>query len=95
MALYRTQMRIVAAVLTTARDYGNNNEGVGVTIILRKANLSYGRLIRILKELVSSGLLEEMGKIRGSRYRISEKGIIFLREYSRFEEFAQSFGLRL
>ncbi|MEM2338883.1 MAG: DUF4364 family protein, partial [Nitrososphaerales archaeon] len=77
------------------RDYGNNGEGVGVTTLLRKANLSYSRLMKILKELVKSGLLEEIAQDKSSKYRISEKGLEFLEVYSRFEEFAQSFGLRL
>lgn len=92
---YRTQVRIIADVLSTARDYGNGEEGVGVTLLLRKANLSYARLLRILHDLVSSGLMEEIPYERGSRYRINERGLKFLQAYAAFEEFAQSFGLRL
>ncbi|MCS7115873.1 MAG: winged helix-turn-helix domain-containing protein [Nitrososphaerota archaeon] len=95
MVTYRTQIKIIADILTTARDYDNNNEGVGVTILLRKANLSYSRLMKILKELVKSGLMEEVIGDKTSRYRISDRGREFLEVYSRFEEFAQSFGLRL
>lgn len=91
---YRTQIKIIADVLATARDY-SGDEGVGVSVILRKANLSYSRLVKILDSLVSSGLLEEVEKKRGSKYKISSKGLEFLEVYSKFEEFAQSFGLRL
>jgi predicted transcriptional regulator len=44
---------------------------------------------------VGSGLLLELNKDKISKYMISEKGIQFLAAYSSFEDFAQSFGLRL
>ncbi len=88
-------MKIIADVLTTARDYGVEEGGVGVTTLLRKANLPHSRLSHMLKKLVSSGLLEMSIEERGSKYRISEKGMRFLEAYSRFEEFSHSFGLRI
>jgi len=93
--IYRTQVKIIADILSVAGDPEYGNEGVGITTILRKANLSYSRLIKILNDLVSSGLIEEFSNGRNVRYRISDRGLEFLRVYSRFEEFAQSFGLRL
>ena len=93
--MYRTQIRIIADVLTTARDFGAIEDGVGVTTLLRKANLPYSRLVRILKDLVSSGLLERSIQERGNKYRISEKGLRLLEAYSNFEDFARSFGLRI
>lgn len=91
--MYRTQMKIIADVLITTRDYAAEEDGVGITTILRKANVPYSRLVHILKELVSSGLLEQSLVQRGSRYRISQKGLSFLAGYEKFSEFAQSFGL--
>ena len=95
MAQYRTQVRIIADVLCTARDMNTQGEGVGITTLLRKGNMSYTRMTKLLSELVGSGLLEEMNAERISKYRISDKGIEFLGAYSNFENFAQSFGLRL
>ena len=40
-------------------------------------------------------MLEELEQKRGSKYRISKKGEEFLKAYSKFEEFASSYGLRL
>lgn len=93
MQSYRTQVKIIADVLKTAQDTGQ--EGVGVTVLLRKANLSYSRLTRIVSTLLQSGLIEEIRVENASRYRISHKGIEFLVAFSRFEEFANSFGLGL
>lgn len=95
MAQYRTQVRIIADVLSTARDLNSEGTGVGVTTLLRRANMSYGRLSKLLSELVGSGLLVELGGDKISKYIISQKGMQFLVAYQGFEDFAQSFGLRL
>ncbi|MGP8124279.1 MAG: winged helix-turn-helix domain-containing protein [Nitrososphaerales archaeon] len=95
MVPYRTQVRIIADVLSTARDMNNEGNGVGVTTLLRKGNMSYSRMSKLLSELVGSGLLLELNGEKISKYMISEKGIQFLSVYYQFEDFAQSFGLRL
>jgi predicted transcriptional regulator len=95
MAQYRTQVRIIADVLSTARDSNVGGAGVGVTTLLRKGNMSYTRMSKLLSELVGSGLLVELNGEKISKYMISDKGIQFLAAYSSFEDFAQSFGLRL
>jgi predicted transcriptional regulator len=95
MATYRSQVRIVADILSTAKEYGEGSQGVRITTLLRRANMPYTRLTRILQDLVKSGLMVEVEAERGTRYRISERGIKFLREYEKFREFAETFGLRL
>jgi predicted transcriptional regulator len=95
MAQYRTQVRIIADVLSTARDMNTEGNGVGVTTLLRKGNISYTRMSKLLSELVGSGLLVELAGEKISKYKISEKGIQFLVAYTSFGDFAQSFGLRL
>lgn len=95
MTIYRTQVRIIADILEAARSGGLGYEGVGVTLLLRKANLSYARLTKILKELISSGLIEEIDSDKANKYRISSRGLEYLQVYSKFEEFATTFGLRL
>jgi len=95
MAQYRTQVRIIADVLSSARDLNTEGEGVGVTALLRKGNMSYTRMSKLLSELVGSGLLLELNSDKISKYMISDKGIQFLAAYGSFEDFAQSFGLRL
>jgi predicted transcriptional regulator len=95
MVQYRTQVRIIADVLDTARDMNTEGNGVGVTMLLRKGNMSYSRMSKLLSELVGSGLLLELNGDKISKYMISEKGVQFLAVYHHFEDFAQSFGLRL
>ncbi len=95
MAQYRTQVRIIADVLSTARDLNTEGSGVGVTALLRRGNMSYTRMTKLLSELVGSGLLLELNGEKISKYMISEKGMQFLAAYHSFEDFATSFGLRL
>ena len=95
MAQYRTQVRIIADVLSTAKDMNLEGNGVGITTLLRKGNMSYTRMTKLLSELVGSGLLVELNVEKASKYKISERGIEFLAAYNNFEDFATSFGLRL
>jgi len=95
MVQYRTQVRIIADVLSTARDLNTEGAGVGVTALLRRGNMSYTRMTKLLSELVGSGLLVELNGEKISKYMISEKGMQFLDAYRSFEDFATSFGLHL
>jgi predicted transcriptional regulator len=90
---YRNGFRIIGDILSIANDFGT--EGVNITQLLRKANLSYNRLVDLSRSLISSGLLEEKN-IDGKRlYIITDKGREYLAIYQRFKEFTNSFGLEL
>ncbi len=90
---YRNGFRIVSDILSAANDFGS--QGINITQLLRKANLSYNRLVELSRRLISSGLLEEKN-IDGKRlYIITDKGKEYLTMYQRFEEFTSSFGLEL
>lgn len=95
MAQYRTQTKIMADVLTAARDMNTVGEGVGITTLVRKGNLSYSRLTKLITGLVCAGLLIEVSEKENLRYKITEKGIRFLYTYNEFQDFAQSYGLQL
>ena len=91
---YRKQTRIIADVLVAVRDL-NYGEGVSITTLLRKCNVSYSRMKPLISTLVGAGLLEEMQNEQSVKYLISQNGITFLRAWYRFSDFAQSFGLKL
>ncbi len=95
MPQYRTQGKIIADILATARDMNTDGQGVGITTLLRRGNVSYARMTKLIVELVGAGLLLEETLDKASKYRISEKGRMFLQTYVQFEDFAQSYGLRL
>jgi predicted transcriptional regulator len=95
MPQYRTQGKIIADILTTARDMNQDGQGVGITTLLRRGNVSYTRMTKLIVDLVGTGLLLEETMEKNSKYKISDKGRMFLQQYVQFEDFAQSYGLRL
>jgi predicted transcriptional regulator len=94
-AIYRTHMSIIGDILSTTRDEAPDESGASVTYLIRKANVSYGRLAKILETLVQQGLLEQTTSDRACKYKISSRGREFLQAYRGFREFADSFGLRI
>lgn len=92
----RTHISIIADILDTARQYsyeGYDNRGASVTHLIRRANVPHRRLSSIVSELKASGLLSELPK--ESKYRISDKGMEFLKSYQQFKGFAEGFGLKV
>ena len=71
MGEYRTQMKIIGDILSTTRDDLQDEDGATVTYLIRKANISHSRISRILKTLVSQGLLEQADSQGSNRYKIS------------------------
>ena len=90
---YRNSIKIIGDVLRVVNDFGS--QGINITQLLRKANLSYNRLSRLANQLVSVGLLEERNEDGKHLYLITDKGRRYLSAYQQFEELANSFGLEL
>ncbi len=88
-------MKIVGEILTTTRDDSPHEDGPSVTFLIRKANISYVRISKILNNLVSQGLLEQVNSDRACRYKISSSGREFLTAYQTFSKFADDFGLTI
>ena len=95
MAGNRTQIKIVGEILDTTMQEIDEQEGATVTHIIKSANISHGRLSRILSNLVSQGLLEQVNSERSCRYKISQSGREFLLAYKTFREFSDDFGLNI
>ncbi len=95
MSGYRTHMKIIGDVLSTARDYAVDNNGANVTYLIRRVNISHSRISKILNTLVEQGLIEQTNSNRACKYKISLKGREFLNAYNMFNEFASNFGLRI
>ena len=90
---YRNSMQIMSTVLENV-DYAGV-EGLAVTQIIRKSNLSHSRLQKLIKNLTGSGLINRIEYDKKSTFVITEKGRLFLDEYKKFSDFAGSFGLEL
>ena len=93
MSAYRTHMKIIGDILSTTKDEMEAEEGASVTFLIRKANVSHVRISKILNNLVSQGLLEQVNSQNACRYKISPSGREFLAAYQTFSRFAENFGL--
>ena len=90
---YRNSTRIVCDLLAVTQDSGQN--GIAVTSLCQKGNLSHSRLRNFLSRLAGSGLVNQIEYDGKNTFVITEKGRLFLEEYTKFHEFAGSFGLEM
>ncbi len=95
MASYRTHIKIVGEILDTTMDGIDEHDGTTITHLIRKANVSHGRISLILNNLVSQGLLEQVNSAGSCRYKISSSGQEFLSAYKTFRDFSEDFGLTI
>ena len=89
---YRTQIHSLGDVLEVIRDSGR--EGVIVSVIGRKANLSHYPVLKKCDLLMSAGLIESTTKKQNKVFTISEKGLKFFEEYNTFQILVESLKLR-
>ena len=87
--IYRSQQQIFAEVLEVCET------NVAVTDLCRKANLPYGRLKKLSRNMLSSGLLNTIEYDGKNTFVITEKGKLYLEEYRRFSDITESFGLEM
>ena len=90
---YRNTIQIMSDVLENV-DYAGS-EGLQITNLIQKANISHSRLQKLIKNLTGSGLINKIEYDTKSTFVITEKGRLFLEEYKKFSDFAGSFGLEL
>jgi len=95
VSVYRPHMKIIGDILSTTRDDIDSDDGASVTYLIRRANISHVRISRILKNLVSQGLLEQVDSQGACKYKISSSGREFLQAYQTFSKFADDFGLTI
>lgn len=96
MAAYRTRIEIIGDILATAGQGAQGPPGgATVTHLIRETNVSHGRISRMLRALVSRGLLEQVDSNGACRYRTSRSGREFLRAYESFSRFSDSYGLAI
>ncbi len=90
---YRNSTQITCDLLTVTQDSGQN--GIAVTALCQKGNLSHSRLRNFLSRLTGSGLVNQIEYDGKNTFVITEKGRLFLEEYTKFHEFVGSFGLEM
>ena len=93
MKAYRSTQQIVYDVLTITQD--SNRNGITVTPLLTKANLSHSRLEKFVKKLTGAGLVNKIEYDGKNAFVITPKGRQYLEQYRKFADVAESFGLEM
>ena len=93
MPVYRNSTQIVCDLLTDTQNSGQY--GIQITSLCQKGNLAHSRLRTFLSKLTGSGLVNQIKFDGKNTFVITEKGRLFLEEYTKFHEFAGSFGLEM
>jgi len=86
-------MQIVRDLLTVTEESGMN--GINVTSLLTKANLSHSRLSKFIENLTGAGLMNKIEYDGKNTFVITTKGKQYLETYESFQNLADSFGLDL
>ncbi|MGB6462944.1 MAG: winged helix-turn-helix domain-containing protein [Nitrosotalea sp.] len=89
---YRSEMGIIADILGVTMDGGI--QGVIVSAISRRANLSHYAVLEKCQKLIDAGLVESIKDDRNRLFKITEKGIRFFQEFQRFQGVVQGLNLR-
>lgn len=87
----RSTLRIYIDIMSAIRELQNAKP----THVLYRANLSHDRLTRYLDELTGKGLIEAKQDGENRYYTITSKGVQFLIEVRKAEEFVAGFGMTL
>ncbi|MCH8972569.1 MAG: transcriptional regulator [Thaumarchaeota archaeon] len=89
---YRSEMGIMGDILDVTMDGGR--EGVIVSAISRKANLSHYAVLDKCEKLITAGLVDSVKNNRNRLFMITEKGLKFFQEFRRFQDLVESMNLR-
>ena len=93
MSNYRNTTQILSDVLLIT-DSGDRN-GVAVTKLCHKANISHGRLKKLLGKLTETGLINEIEYDGKHTFVVTPRGKMFLDQYKQFADFAESYGVEM
>lgn len=85
-------MGIISDILGVTMDGGI--QGVIISAISRRANLSHYAVLEKCQKLIDAGLVESMKDDRNRLFKITEKGIRFFQEFQRFQGVVQGLNLR-
>ena len=93
MKTYRNSNQIIYDLLVKTDESGQ--EGIKTTALLSKSNLSHGRMQTFVSRLTGSGLINQIKFDGKNTFVITEKGHLYLEEYKKFSDIADSFGLEI
>jgi predicted transcriptional regulator len=88
---YRSKIQILTEILQYTKD--GDRDGVLVSVISRKANLSHAKALHDLKAMAESGLIKINQSDSKRSYNITENGLMFLNEIECFHTSAKEIKL--
>ena len=68
---------------------------IKTTTLLSRSNLSHGRMMAFILTLTDSGLVNQIKFDGKNTFVITGKGKLYLEEYRKFTDIAESFGLEM
>lgn len=86
----RSRIEIINDMLQTISNKGGR---IKPTHLMYKANLSHNQMKLYLDELIEKKLIEEEAKEERKMLLITEKGFMFIQQFSQMKEFEKTFGL--
>jgi len=89
---YRSEMGIMGDILDVTMNGGQ--QGVIVSAISRRANLSHYAVLDKCEKLINAGLVETKRDDRNRKFMITEKGLKFFDEFKNFQNLLDSMNLR-
>ena len=90
---YRNSLQIMTSVLDNMNNAGM--DGLTVSQIILKSNISHSRLQKLVHNLSSSDLVNKIEYEKKQTFVITEKGRLLLQEYKKFSDLAGIFGLEM
>ena len=81
--VYRNNMQIMGDLLTATEEGGMN--GIKITTLLRKGNISHSRFKTFISNMTSSGLINKIEYDGYNTFIITTKGKIYLEKYKQFQ----------
>lgn len=85
-------MVIIADILNVTANEGR--DGIIISAISRKANLSHYAALDKCEKLIEAGLIELVKKDRNRIFLITEKGIRLFQEFKQFQGLLENMNLR-
>ena len=85
-------MGIMGDILDVTMNGGQ--QGVIVSAISRRANLSHYAVLDKCEKLINAGLVETRRDDRNRKFMITEKGLKFFYEFKNFQNLLESMNLR-
>src|SRR5438093_3624026 len=89
---YRSEMGVIADILDIIMESGR--QGVIVSGISRRANLSHNALMEKCQKLVGAGLVQSMWSDRKRLFKVTEKGVWFFQELEKFRGMVSQMNIR-